>query len=300
MRAEWARQAHERALRDSERHTLTERMRTRRIVDWKADVPGTPTFKEFFWQDSYHEVIYGVAGRRDLNDRMNFHLRDAGTEWEDTLGWALGGSWGQFDAGVRHWLEDAAQQLLWTGKACFEVVVGGVLPSTSRVNLVIVPVGTKGRVLSPLGVVQAGMSWSDDHGREFAVTWAQRSRLAVLTLPSSLGGPFTHRAMMWALSTLRLGPPTWVLDEAESSQALLDFGDSQKEETTNLVAGTLTRHWGWDCRFGLSSRIATPYDAERRTRWIASTSQLRDCIIDALTDLVRRLGCPGRVVIEWD
>jgi len=300
LRAEWARQAHERALRDSERHALAERMRTRRIVDWKADVPRIPTFGEFFWQDSYHEVIYGVAGRSNLNDRMRFNLVDADREWEGTLGWALGGEWGQFDAGVKHWLEDAAQQVLWAGKACFEVVIGGALPSASRVNLVIVPVGTKGRILSPLGVIQLGMGWSDDRGREVALTWAPRSRLAVLTMPASLGGPLSHRAMLWGLSGLRLGPPPWILDESRNNQALLDYGASQKEDVANIVAGRVTRHWGWDCRFGLSNKIATPYDAERRSRWIASTSLLRDYIIDALNDLVRRLGCPGKVAIEWD
>ena len=295
-REEMARRARERSLRDSERHALAERMRTRRISGRQAAVRGIPTFADYFWQDSVNEVIYAVS--RFPGGRVSLNLRETTDDWEETLGWALGGEWGQFEAGAKRWLEDAAHQLLWTGLACFEVVVGGPLPSTSKVNLLIEEVGLKGRLITPLGAAQGGFTFAELRGLEFVLTWTPRSRLHILKMPPELGGLLGHRAMMWALSRLRLGPPTWFLKEMERTKELPDYAVGNEDERKNVVAGMLTRHWGWNCRYGLSNRIATPYDAERRDRWIWSTSLLREYVLQELTRLVRGLGCPGTVTLE--
>jgi len=117
-----------------------------------------------------------------------------------------------------------------------------------------------------------------------------------LTLPSVLGTPREHRALVRYLGS-SLFPPELAL-EAMRPGATTGYDFTTHRQAHQALVAAVTRRWGWTGR-GIWSEESSQYFMDYRTlRFRRAQVLLRTHIIDEINTLLEREGVTARIIID--
>ncbi|GEM_PF-1244937 len=119
-----------------------------------------------------------------------------------------------------------------------------------------------------------------------------------LRIPSELGGPRKHRALLKTLVRASTPLPDFVSDAMKRLSEIHDFrwGDFRSQQ--HLAVASESALWGWPARRVWEEDTLEYFHYYRHLRFALSMAILREHIIASMNDLLERIGFPSRLVLK--